>query len=76
MARNSEQIENCGATQFELSVEGREKPVETLPVDHNQTRGHVGKRLPDTAQTQQDEKIDMWMKNIKEFIRNIDVKSL
>lgn len=75
-AINSEQIDNSGARQFELNVEAPEKPVEALGADHAQTMGQVGERPGETAQNQQDEKLDLWMKNIKEFIRNIDVKSL
>jgi hypothetical protein len=75
--RNSERIDNSGARQFELNVEVSEKPVEALAADHAQTRGQVGGEQPrETAQKQQDEKLDLWMRNIKEFIRNIDVKSL
>jgi hypothetical protein len=72
----SERMNNSGTRQFELSVEGPEKPVPTLTVEHTPTGGHAGERPQEAAQKQQDEKLDLWMKNIKEFIRNIDVKSL
>lgn len=74
--RNSEQLNNSGARQFELSVEGPEKPVPALGVEQAQTGGRAGERPQEAAQKQQDEKLDLWMKNIREFIRNIDVKSL
>lgn len=74
--KNSEQIENSRARQFELNVDAPEKPVESLVVDQAQTRGAFGEPPQEAARQQQDEKLDLWMKNIKEFIRNIDVKSL
>lgn len=64
-----------GAKRSRVNVEVPEKPAESFAVEQTQTavktvEGHK------TVQKQQDEKLDLWMKNIKEFIRNIDVKSL
>jgi len=72
---NSERIENLGARPFEVKVEAPEKPDESFVVEQTQTAAKAGERQ-EAAQKQSDEKLDLWMKNIKEFIRNIDVKSL
>jgi hypothetical protein len=74
----NEQIDNSGAGQFELNVDAHEKPVEPA-ADKAQTRGagpRIGEPPQEAAQKSKDEKLDLWMKNIKEFIRNIDVTSL
>jgi len=72
---SSEQIDNLGAKPFEMNVEGPEKPVESFGVEQSHTAVKAGE-TPQAVQEQLDEKLDLWMKNIKEFIRNIDVKSL
>jgi hypothetical protein len=72
---NSEQIENLGAKPFEVNVEAPEKPAESFVVEQTQTAVKAGE-TQEAVQKQSDEKLDLWMKNIKEFIRNIDVKSL
>ncbi len=73
------QVDNSGARQFELNVEAHEKPVDPAAADQVQTIGtapRVGEPPQETAQESQDEKLDPWMENVKQFIRNIDVKSL
>jgi hypothetical protein len=72
---SSEQIDNLGARPFEVNVEGPEKPVESFGGEQTQTAVNVGE-TQEAVQKRSDEKLDLWMKNIKEFIRNIDVKSL
>ena len=68
-------IDNSGARPFEVNVEAHNKPVEPFEVERTQTAAKAGEPQ-ETAQKQRDEKLDLVMKNIKEFIRNIDVKSL
>src|SRR5208337_5590220 len=72
---NSERIDNLGARPFEVSVEAPEKPAESFVVEQAQTAVKAGE-TQEAVQKQSDEKLDLCMKNIKEFIRNIDVKSL
>lgn len=72
---NLEQIDNAGARQFEVNVEVPEKPVESVVVEQSHPV-QVGEPAQEAAKEQVDEKLDLWMKSVKEFIRNIDVKSL
>jgi hypothetical protein len=71
----SEQIDNLLARPFEVSVEAPEKPADPFVVEQAQTAATTGE-TQEAVQKQGDEKLDVWMKNIKEFIRNIDIKSL
>jgi hypothetical protein len=68
-------LDNSGARPFEVNVEAHDKPVESFAVERTQTAATAGE-LQEAAQKQSDERLDLLMKNIKEFIRNIDVKSL
>ncbi len=68
-------IGNSGARPFEVNVEAPDKPVESFAVERTQTAAKAGEPQ-EAAQEQRDEKLDLLMKNVKEFIRNIDVKSL
>ena len=68
-------IDNSGARPFEVNVEAHNKVVEPLEAERTQTAAKAGEPQ-EAAQKQRDEKLDLLMKNIKEFIRNIDVKSL
>jgi hypothetical protein len=68
-------IDNQGAKRSKVNVEVPEKPVESLAVEQAQTAVNTVEGS-ETVQKQQDDKLDLWMENIKEFIRNIDVKSL
>jgi hypothetical protein len=72
---SSEQIDNLGARPFEVNVEAPEKPAESFGGEQTQTVVNVGE-TQEAVQKRSDEKLDLWMKNVKEFIRNIDVKSL
>jgi hypothetical protein len=72
---NAEQIDNLGARPFEANVEAPEKPAESFVFEQTQTAVKGG-GTQETVRKQSDEKLDLWMENIKEFIRNIDVKSL
>jgi hypothetical protein len=68
-------LDNQGVKPFEENVESPVKPVESSEVE--QTQSAVKTVDPrEAAAKQRDEKLDLCMKNIKEFIRNIDVKSL
>ncbi len=68
-------FDNSGAMPFEVNVEAPDKPVESFDVERAQTAAKAGEPQ-EAAHEQRDEKLDLVMKNIKEFIRNIDVKSL
>jgi hypothetical protein len=68
-------IDNQGTRPFAVNVEAPAKPVESFVVEQTQTAVKAGEPQ-EAAQKQGDEKLDLWMENIKEFIRNIDVKSL
>lgn len=45
-------------------------------VDQVPTTALPDNSAADAAKTPEEQKIDLWMKNIKDFIRSIDVKSL
>ena len=68
-------IDNSGARPFEVNVEAHDKPGESFSVERTQTAAQAGEPQ-EAAQKQRDKELDLLMKNIKEFIRNIDVKSL
>ncbi len=68
-------MDNPGAGPFEVNVEAPNRPVESFSVERTQTAAKAGEPQ-EAAQKQGDEKLDLLMKNIKEFIRNIDVNSL
>ena len=72
---NFEQIDNLGAGPFEMNADGSGKPAESFGAEQTQTAVKAGE-TPEAVKGQPDEKLDLWMKNIKEFIRNLDVKSL
>ena len=73
---NSEQINNSGTREIELNVDVPESQVNTYTVEPSQARVAVGESHEEGAERDRDKKLDLWMKNIKEFIRNIDVQSL
>ncbi len=68
-------FDNSGAMLFEVNVEAPDKPVESFDVERTQTAAKAGEPQ-EAGQEQGDENLDLVMKNIKEFIRNIDVNSL
>ena len=68
-------FDNQGVKPFEENVETPVKPVEPSEVEKTQSAVKTA-GPPETAAKHRDEKLDLCMKNIKEFIRNIDVKSL
>jgi|GEM_PF-1327182 hypothetical protein len=68
-------IDKSGARRFEVNVAAPDKPVESFAVERTQTAAKAGEPQ-EAAQKQREEKLDLLMKTIKEFIRNIDVKSL
>ncbi len=57
-----------------MQPEQRENARINLPEDV--PPGQANESPKDQAENQADEKIQLWMNNIKEFIRGIDVKSL
>lgn len=73
IARNS--ACNHGTEGFAVGVEHAGKGVEPLGAEPGQVSVKAGEQhKPD--QKRRDQKADAWMENIKEFIRNIDIKSL
>jgi len=68
-------IQRQGDRPFEVNVEKPEKPVGPFAAEQAQTPAKAGKSQ-EAPQNHRDEKLDLWMENIKQFIRNIDVKSL
>jgi hypothetical protein len=78
MKRISDTSESIGFLRGDtgdLSVDPRET-IEIAPVEQVPVAGQSGDATGEVAERQQEEKIDHWMENIKEFIRNIDVKQL
>jgi len=68
-------IDKQGARPSEINVNAPEKPEEAIVAEQTKTAVKVVEPQ-NTTRKQRDEKLDNWMENIKEFIRNIDVKSL
>jgi len=68
-------IGNQGVRPLEENVEAPVKSVESSSVDQTQTGDKSGEPR-EAFQNQRDEKIALCMENIRQFIRNIDVKSL
>jgi hypothetical protein len=68
-------VDNQGAKPPEVHMDVPEKPAG--PFSTEQTKPSVKPvESPDATRKQREEKLDIWMENVKEFIRNIDVKSL
>ena len=64
-----------GARPPEVNVEVHERPVESF--DAAQTKKAVKTiESREAIRRQREEKLDLWMESVKEFIRSIDVKSL
>lgn len=73
IARNS--VYRRGTEGLAVSVEPAGKGVEPIADEPAQASVNAGEQHK-PVQKRPDEKADAWMENIKEFIRNIDVKSL
>ncbi len=73
---NLEQIDRLGNRQLDTGAEPNEKPAEIHSGDQVQNASHMGESPQDTSQREREEKMDLMMRNIKEFIRNIDLQSL
>ena len=71
----SENIEFLRGGTGDLSIEPREA-IEIPPVEQVQPAGQGGDAPGEVAERQREEEIEHWMENVKEFIRNIDVKAL
>jgi hypothetical protein len=72
-AENS--IESQGARSPCVNVEAPEKPVGSFNAKRT-NKAVKAVESQESVRKQREEKLDLWMENIKEFIRNIDVKSL
>jgi len=68
-------IGDQGVRPLEENVEAPVKPVESSSVKQAQTGGKP-RESREAVPKQRDEKLDLCMENIRNFIRNIDVKSL
>ncbi len=71
-----EKINNLGARQLDVSIESTDKPAEVLPGKQVQGASQVCESNQNATHKQREEELDLMMKNIMEFIRNIDLKSL
>jgi hypothetical protein len=64
-----------GEKADDINIESRETldlvPVERIPVSVPATEATL-----DSVDSEREEKIELWMKNIRDFIRNLDVKAL
>jgi len=68
-------MDDQGERTGEVNVEVPEKPVDSFAVEQTKTPARA-MELEEAVQNKQDEVLDLLMKNIKEFIRSIDVKTL
>ena len=68
-------IDKQGARPPEINVEVPDKPIDPCAVEKTK-KAVKAAESHETIRKQREEKLDLWMENIKEFIRNIDVKSL
>jgi hypothetical protein len=50
--------------------------IDAAPVERVHVSAGAGEAVRDSVGSVDDEKIELWMKNIRDFIRNIDVKAL
>lgn len=77
MMKNQFEIMDCfrGEKADDLNIESREG-IDVAPVELVHTAAAAKEAILDTVDTVQDEKIELWMRNIREFIRSIDVKAL
>jgi hypothetical protein len=64
-----------GENADNLDIESRQA-IDVAPVEFVHASVQANEVAQDGVDSQRDEKIDLWMKNIREFIRGIDVKAL
>jgi len=64
-----------GENADDLNIETRED-IEVTPVERVRAKVRAKEAVQDSGDVIQDEKIELWMKNIRDFIRSIDVKAL
>jgi hypothetical protein len=64
-----------GENADDLDIESRET-IDVPPVELVHASVQAREAAPDGVDSERDEKVDLWMKNIREFIRGIDVKAL
>lgn len=68
-------VHSDGTKRLEVKVEPAGKAVEPLPAEPVPVSSNAGEHQKPVRKGPE-EKAEVWMENIKEFIRNIDVKSL
>ena len=64
-----------GEKADDINIESREA-IDVGPVERVQASLPANEASLEGVDRERDEKIELWMKNIKEFIRNLDVKAL
>jgi hypothetical protein len=64
-----------GARPPAVNAEVPEKPVKSFTAKQTKAAVKVAKSR-ELVRKQREERLDRWMEDVKEFIRNIDVKSL
>ncbi|MHC1724947.1 MAG: hypothetical protein AB9866_02795 [Syntrophobacteraceae bacterium] len=70
-----DRMDTFRARQVDLNAAPHET-VEIPPVEQVQTKDLPDNSATETTKNQDEQKIDLWMKSIKDFIRSIDTKSL
>ncbi|HYA41649.1 MAG TPA: hypothetical protein VEF34_10115 [Syntrophobacteraceae bacterium] len=68
-------VEKQCARPPEVNVEVTDKPVDSFNAREAKQAAKATESR-EAVRKQREEKLDLWMKNVKEFIRKIDVKSL
>jgi len=64
-----------GEKADDINIESRET-IDVAPVERVHASARAQGAVQESVDGVVDEKIELWMKNIREFIRNIDVKAL
>jgi hypothetical protein len=64
-----------GEKADDINIESREN-IDVVPVEHVHVSVPATEATLDSVDSEREEKIELWMKNIREFIRNLDVKAL
>ena len=64
-----------GEKADDINIESRES-IDVAPVEGIHVSVPATEATLDVVDSEREEKIELWMKNIREFIRNLDVKAL
>jgi hypothetical protein len=64
-----------GEKADDINIESRES-IDVGPVERIHVSVPAGEAALEVVDSEREEKIELWMKNIREFIRNLDVKAL